>query len=116
MAYSSNPNLLKARAIAMQLLVREHLPVQTVANRCGVHRSTIWHWKRKWDGLNVDVQLTNDNRQKTRPTFPVPFDSLPLPGVSQRCLHGLIAARELQASSWWRRSLLYAVSSNAVPR
>lgn len=62
MAYSTNPNLPKARAIAMQLLVREHLPVQTVAHRCGVHRSTIWRWKRKWDALNTDVQLTNDNR------------------------------------------------------
>jgi transposase InsO family protein len=62
MAYSTNPNLPKARAIAMQLLVRQHLPLQTVANRCGVHRSTIWRWKRKWDKLNEHVQLTNDNR------------------------------------------------------
>jgi putative transposase len=62
MAYSTNPNLPKARAIAMQLLVRQHLPLQTVANRCGVHRSTIWRWKRKWDKLNEYVQLTNDNR------------------------------------------------------
>lgn len=62
MAYSTNPNLPKARATAMQLLVRQHLPLQTVANRCGVHRSTIWRWKRKWDKLNEHVQLTNDNR------------------------------------------------------
>ena len=62
MAYSTNPNLPKARAIAMQLLVREHLPLQTVANRCGVNRTTIWRWKRKWDKLNEHVQLTNDNR------------------------------------------------------
>lgn len=62
MAYSSNPHLPKARAIAMQLLVRERVPLQTVANKCGVHRSTIWRWKRKWDVLNQHVQLTNDNR------------------------------------------------------
>jgi putative transposase len=62
MAYSTNPNLPKARAIAMQLLVRDQLPLQVVANRCGVHRSTIWRWKRKWDKLNEYVQLTNDNR------------------------------------------------------
>jgi transposase InsO family protein len=62
MAYSTNPNLPKARAIAMQLLVREELPTQVVANRCGVNRSTIWRWKRKWDVLNAHVQLTNDNR------------------------------------------------------
>lgn len=62
MAYSTNPHLPKARAIAMQLLVREQLPLQVVANRCGVHRSTIYRWKRKWDKLNEHVQLTNDNR------------------------------------------------------
>ena len=62
MAYSSNPNLAKARALALQLLVRDKLPVQTVANRCGVHRTTIWRWKQKWDVLNKHVQLTNDNR------------------------------------------------------
>ena len=62
MAYSTNPNLPKARAIALQLLIREALPLQVVANRCGVARSTIWRWKRKWDELNKDVQLTNDNR------------------------------------------------------
>jgi transposase InsO family protein len=62
MAYSTNPNLPKARALALQLLIREGLPVQTVANRCGVHRTTIWRWKRKWDTLNKYVQLENENR------------------------------------------------------
>lgn len=62
MAYSTNPNLPKARAIALQLLIHEGLSPQVVANRCGVVRSTIWRWKRKWDVLNKDVQLTNDNR------------------------------------------------------
>ena len=62
MAYSINPNLPKARAIAMQLLVCGGLPSQVVANRCGVHRSTIWRWKQKWEILNTNVQFTNDNR------------------------------------------------------
>jgi transposase InsO family protein len=62
MAYSTNPKLPKARAIAMQLLVRDQLPLQVVANRCGIHRSTVWRWKRKWLKLNEHVQLTNDNR------------------------------------------------------
>ena len=62
MAYSINPNLPKARAFAMQLLIRDGLPLQTVANRCGVHRSTVWRWKRKWDELNSHVQFTNPNR------------------------------------------------------
>lgn len=62
MAYSTNPNLPKARAIAMQLLVREQLALVVVANKCGVHRSTVWRWKRKWDALNQNVQFTNNNR------------------------------------------------------
>ncbi len=62
MAYSINPNLPKARAIAMQLLVRDQLPLQVVANRCSVHRSTIYRWKRKWDVLNQYVQMDNPNR------------------------------------------------------
>ena len=59
MAYSTNPNLPKARAIAMRLLVIDQLPVTVVARKCGVHRSTIWRWKRKWDTLNRYVQMDN---------------------------------------------------------
>jgi len=62
MAYSTNPNLPKARAFALQLLIREQLPLQVVANRCGVHRSTLWRWKRKWDTVNDRIEFTNPNR------------------------------------------------------
>lgn len=62
MAYSTNPNLPKARALAMKLFILERLPLQVVANRCGVHRSTIWRWKQKWLELNEHQQLTNSNR------------------------------------------------------
>lgn len=62
MAYSNNPNLPKARATAMQLLIVEQLPLQIVANRYGVHRSTVWRWKRKWNKLNQNVQMDNPNR------------------------------------------------------
>ena len=62
MAYSTNPNLPKARATALRLLVEAGLPASTVAIRAGVHRSTIWRWKRKWDELNKCVQMDNPNR------------------------------------------------------
>jgi len=62
MAYSINPNLPKARAIAMKLLIAEKLPLLVVANRCGVHRTTIWRWKKKWDEINKNVQLFNYDR------------------------------------------------------
>lgn len=67
MAYSINPNLPKARAIAIRLLIADGLPTQTVANKCGVHRSTIWRWYRKWSKLNEHRQWDNPNR----PTRPV---------------------------------------------
>ena len=62
MAYSINPNLPKARALALKLLINEGLPLYVVANKCGVHRSTIWRWRKKWDKINENVQFDNPNR------------------------------------------------------
>lgn len=62
MSYSSNPNLPKARALGLKLLINEGLPLYVVANKCGVHRSTIYRWKKKWDKLNENVQFDNPNR------------------------------------------------------
>lgn len=62
MAYSINPNLPRARAIAMRLLIAQGLPLTIVANKCGVHRCTIWRWKQKWLELNKNVQFDNPNR------------------------------------------------------
>lgn len=67
MAYSTNPNLPRARATAMKLLLIEELPVQTVANKCGIHRSTVWRWHKKWLEVNQHRQMDNANR----PTRPV---------------------------------------------
>lgn len=82
MAYSTNPNLPKARAIAMQLLVVKQLPLVVVANKCGVHRSTVWRWKQKWDTLNENVQLTNDNRPNRKQ--PTPSSSFRLSACTWR--------------------------------
>ena len=62
MVYSINPNLPKARATALRLLVEDELPVGVVARKCGIHRTTLWRWKQKWHALNKHIQLTNDNR------------------------------------------------------
>lgn len=62
MAYSTNPNLPKARATALKLLLLEDIPLGQVADRMGVHRTTIWRWTRKWQQLNATRQFTNDNR------------------------------------------------------
>ena len=62
MAYSTNPNLPRARALGLKLLIKEGLPLNVVANKCGVHRSTIYRWKYKWLRLNEHQQLENFNR------------------------------------------------------
>lgn len=62
MAYSINPYIPKARATAMRLLIAEGLPSAIVANKCGVHRSTIWRWKQKWLEINKHRQMDNPNR------------------------------------------------------
>lgn len=62
MAYSTNPNLPNARATALSLLLVEGYSMQIVANKCGVHRSTIWRWKQKWNDLNQRIQKENINR------------------------------------------------------
>lgn len=46
----------------MQLLVRDRVPLQTVANRCGIHRSTVYRWRLKWDTSNQHIQMDNPNR------------------------------------------------------
>ena len=97
MAYSTNPNLPKARAFAMQLLIREQVPLQTVARRCGVHRSTIWRWKRKWAALNERVELKNYNRPGRNP--------------------GVISAFRFSACTWFVPTLVSRprTSPSAVP-
>ena len=106
MAYSTNPNLPKARAIAMQLLVRQQLPTGVVANKCGIHRSTVWRWKYKWDVLNQNIQMDNPNRPNRMysrtnhlnrcswhiPTIPSRPHTSPT-AVSQELVHTVLAVR-----------------------
>lgn len=62
MAYSTNPYLPKARATALRLLIEHQLPLLVVARKCGVHRTTLWRWKRKWQLLNANVTQQKPNR------------------------------------------------------
>ena len=111
MAYSINPNLPKARAIAMQLLVREQLPLYIVANRCGVNRSTIWRWKKKWSKLNENVQFDNPNRPNraySRANHLLRCKWLILtntsrPRTSPHAVNERIVARILELRAWLKR-------------
>ncbi len=88
MSYSINPNLPKARALALKLLITEGLPLQVVANRCGVHRSTIYRWKHKWLEINNNFQLENFNRPNREPgkQFRLASVSWLIPTLSSRPL------------------------------
>jgi len=66
MSYSSNPLLPRARAQAVRLVVEQKLPVSVAARKSGIHRTTLWRWKRKWLQLNQYVQLENTNRPHRR--------------------------------------------------
>lgn len=104
MAYSNNPNLPKARGIAMRLLIADGLPPAVVANKCGVHRSTIWRWKCKWEDLNKHVQLTNASRVTRTPGKQFRQAALrwriataiSVPHTSPHALGGHIVARVLE--------------------
>jgi transposase InsO family protein len=68
MCYSTNPSLEKARGKAMKLLFLENIPVQNIADRYGVNRSTIWRWKKKWLEVNPNIELRNYSKQRDNPT------------------------------------------------
>ena len=86
MAYSTNPNLPKARAEAMKLLLQDQLPLSIVARKCGVHRTTIYRWRKKWLDLNKNLQLQNYNRpsRKTSPFARLQYATWQIPTKSSR--------------------------------
>ena len=59
MSYCTGKNIENARGKAIKLLVIERIPVGIIANRYGVHRSTIWRWYQKWLERNQDWRFTN---------------------------------------------------------
>lgn len=62
MAYCTSPYAAKARGTAVKALILEHKSNKDVARQAGVHRVTLWRWKKKWELQNEHMQLTNDNR------------------------------------------------------
>ena len=64
MSYCTGKNIEIARGKAIKMLVIEKKPVGVVADRFGVHRSTIWRWYKKWKNINSHIQLTNAARRQ----------------------------------------------------
>ena len=64
MSYCTGKNIELARGKAMKMLVIEKKPVTVIADRFGVHRSTIWRWHQKWLIQNNHIELENPSRRK----------------------------------------------------
>jgi putative transposase len=69
MAYSTNPYLIKTREVALKKLLVDHWPLQKAANYSGVHRTTLWRWRKRWEELNCNVKTKNYNRPSRPHTF-----------------------------------------------
>ena len=64
MSYCTGKNIEKSRGKAMKMLIIEKKPVGVVADRFGVHRSTIWRWHQRWLVQNSHIELENPIRRK----------------------------------------------------
>lgn len=67
MSYCTGKHIEKSRGKAMKMLIIEKKPVGIVADRFGVHRSTIWRWYQKWRLQNKDKVLVNHYRPSRKP-------------------------------------------------
>ena len=67
MSYCTGKNIEIARGKAIKMLVIENKSVGVIADRFGVHRSTIWRWHQKWLAQNSDKVLTNHYRPNREP-------------------------------------------------
>ena len=59
MSYCTGKNIEIARGKAVKMLVVEKKPVGVVADRFGVHRSTIWRWYQKHHKYKISYIIMN---------------------------------------------------------
>lgn len=75
MAYCTTKTISQTRGKAMRMLILERQPIQKVADRYGVHRTTIWRWYKKWQEQNQHVRLQNTIRYKDARTSQFRFNA-----------------------------------------
>lgn len=66
MSYCTGKNIENARGKAMKMLIIEKKSVAVVADRFGVHRSTIWRWYKKWVILNHKEDEDKERKRHQR--------------------------------------------------
>lgn len=93
MSYCTGKHIEKSRGKAMKMLVIEKKPVNVVANRFGVNRSTIWRWHQKWLDQNSNKVLVNHYRPSREPGKHFRWDnvcwSIPSLSAAPKCPHML---------------------------
>lgn len=67
MAYSNNPLLPKARAEAVRLVVERKFPISIAARRCGVHRTTLWRWCKRWEARGYSGYISHIPTKSSKP-------------------------------------------------
>jgi transposase InsO family protein len=109
MAYSNIKSLANTRGKAILTLKTTTLPLYVVANKYGVHRTTIWRWLKKWERLNSHVSQDCSNRPKRRgkTSFCANYYTWLIPTLSSRpltCPHA-ITKRVVERTLALRRKL-----------
>jgi len=92
MSYSSSPLLPKARGEAVRLVVEQNLSAAVAARKTGIHRSTLWRWRCRWQDLNQNIQKENHNRPARKKTTKLHGYRWNIPTVSSRphsCAHAI---------------------------
>ena len=74
MSYCTGKNIEIARGKAVKMLVVEKKPVGLIADRFGVHRSTVWRWHQKWKNINSHIQFTNAVRRQYLGVSPYKYE------------------------------------------
>lgn len=97
MSYCTDKHIEKARGKAMKMLVIEKKPVNVVADRFGVNRSTIWRWHQKWLVQNSNKVLTNYYRPSREPGKHFRWDNIcwSIPSLSAAPKHPHTLTEEL---------------------
>ena len=106
MSYSNNPLIPKARAAALRLVIEQGLPLTIAARKSGIHRSTLWRWKRKWQEINQNVEFINCYRPHRYPGKQFRYTACTwlIPTVSSRPHHSprALPAWIVERIVYWR--------------
>jgi len=87
----------------------EGVPLVVAARKCGVHRTTLWRWKKKWEALNEHISQEKLNRPTRKTAFVPLYYKWPIatesarPRTTPTAVAPKIVARVLELRATLRR-------------